>query len=215
MKRMLAAVAILAVCAGSMAACRRLMPTNSFLRPRAVPHVSKSTAEARAAFNHGRHEKILAGAHVECIDCHRFDYVIDTGDPEIAAALSAHGLYPGSVTCHFCHVGDSPGKMTAAPSACTTCHVNLAPLRPESHEIAWMKVHGADARANPVECESCHRQSFCIDCHQRRDSVQTIGHERNFRFLHSIEARANPMQCSACHREDFCTSCHTRGDARP
>jgi hypothetical protein len=74
-----------------------------------------------------------------------------------------------------------------------------------------MKVHAGIARAEPEQCESCHRQTQCINCHQRRDTIQTVVHERNFRFFHSVEARANPMACGSCHRQDFCTNCHEKG----
>lgn len=206
----------LLACVLGLAACRQFLPLpqNRLLQPRSGPRVSQSTADARQYFDHERHAKTFAVTDVECIDCHRFDFVIDTGDPKLGAALSARGLYDGSAACHFCHV-DEESRMAAAPTACTTCHTNLAPLVPENHQVAWREVHGADARANPVECESCHRQSYCVDCHNRRDSIQTIAHERNFLFLHGIEARADPMQCSSCHREDFCINCHLQGGVQP
>jgi hypothetical protein len=215
MKRSSIIAAVAVALAVGAAACRQLMPTNRLLQPRSTPRISMSTAEARDAFNHAGHEKTFAAAGVRCLDCHQFSLTIDTGETQIAEALSAHALRGGSTACHFCHSSDSPGKMAGAPSDCRSCHENLAPLRPADHEIAWIKMHGASARNNPVECESCHRQSQCIDCHERRDSVQTLGHERNFRFLHGIEARANPMQCSACHRPDYCINCHIEGNVVP
>lgn len=212
MRRFVTSLALAVACAAALAACRQLlpMPQNSLLQPRQGPRVSKSTADARQYFEHDQHAKAFGNAGIQCIDCHRFDFVIDSGDPKLYQPLAAHALYPGSATCHFCHQ-DGPGKMAAAPSACTTCHTNLAPLKPENHQIAWLKVHGSEARGNPVQCESCHRQSYCVDCHNRRDDIQTIAHERNFITLHGIEARTDPMKCSACHREDFCINCHLFG----
>jgi hypothetical protein len=199
-------------CAAALAACRQFlpMPTNSFLQPRQGTRVSMSTADARQYFEHDKHAKAFGATGVQCIDCHRFDFVIDSGDPKQYEPLSAHAILPGSAACHFCHQ-DGPGRMAAAPAACTTCHTNLAPLKPPDHQIAWMKVHGTEARGDPVQCESCHRQSYCINCHNTRDTIQTIQHERNFLFVHGIEARTDPMQCSACHREDFCINCHLQG----
>lgn len=216
MTRSLRALALLAAGALLLAACRQFLPVpqNRFLQPRATQRVSMSTADARQYFAHDKHAKTFAVTDVECIDCHRFDFVIDSGDPKIAEPLSSHALYDGSATCHFCHV-DEATRMAAAPAPCTTCHTNLAPLVPENHQVAWLDVHGNEARGNPVQCENCHRQSFCIACHEQRDTIQTIAHERNFLFLHGIEARADPMQCSACHREDFCINCHLEEQVDP
>jgi hypothetical protein len=192
----------------AFAACRQYLPSNRYLQKRSVP--AQSTADARGKFDHDRHARTFGAKGVSCLDCHRFDVLIEAPDEGVARNLSRHALRPGSGACHFCHVPE-PGQIAAAPTACTTCHENLLPLKPQDHEIAWMKAHGGMARANPARCETCHRQAECIDCHQRRDSIQTRVHERNFRFFHGIQARANPMQCGSCHREDFCIRCHQRG----
>ncbi|MBI4518171.1 MAG: hypothetical protein HY699_20400 [Deltaproteobacteria bacterium] len=199
------------VTAGWLAACREYMPANRYLQRRAVSQAGLSTADARHKFTHQRHAKVLESSAATCLDCHRFDALIDSGEEELARELSAQALYPGSGACHFCH-GPGAGHVGAAPSACTTCHDNLAPLRPADHDVAWSRVHAGMARANPALCESCHRQQQCIDCHERRDSIQTRMHDRNFRFIHGIEATANPMRCASCHREDFCIRCHERGN---
>lgn len=193
-----------------VAACRQYLPANRYLQPRQVSEAARGTAEARHAFDHAKHAKPFATANVTCLYCHRFDMLIDTSNDELARALSGRALYPGSAACHACH---RPGELhvAQAPSACTTCHHNLQPLRPADHEVAWLKVHASMARANPARCEDCHRQSFCIDCHDQRDTIQTRVHERNFRFFHSVQVRANPMQCGSCHREDFCLNCHQAG----
>lgn len=192
------------------AGCREYLPTNRYLQPRSAARAAHSTADARGKFSHVKHDRILAAAKLGCIDCHHFDVLIDTGNDELARALSAHAQYPGSAPCHACHMAGVT-HAAGAPTACTTCHDNLLPLMPENHQVAWLKVHASIARSNPAQCESCHRQSFCIDCHERRDTIQTRMHERNFRFFHSVEARANPMQCGSCHRADFCINCHQQG----
>jgi len=190
-------------------ACRKYMPATHYFSPRQPGQANHSTADARGKFDHARHTKIFEGAGVTCGDCHRFDAKIDAGKPELAAALSGAGQYPGSGACHYCH-GPSDTQMAAAPAACTTCHQNLAPLMPEDHEVAWDRVHATVAVADPSQCQLCHRDSFCINCHQARDSILTWVHERNFISYHSIEARANPMECGNCHREDFCLNCHAK-----
>ena len=209
MRRALAVAAGLLAVMVLITACRDYMPENSFLRPRAAPQANHSTADARHKFNHQRHEKILATQNVACGDCHRFDAKIDTGNPQLAAAASGAALYPGAAACHYCH-GPSETRIAAAPSACTTCHGNMIPLMPENHQVAWMRVHGATASADPVACQNCHRDAFCINCHQNRDSLLTFMHDRNYLTLHSVDARANPIQCGNCHREDFCINCHKK-----
>ena len=193
------------------AACRQYLPSNRYLQLRQPSQAAHSTADARGKFNHARHQTVLAATNVTCIDCHRFDAVIDTSNDQLARELSRRGQYPDGAPCHYCH-GPSETQLASAPAACTTCHENLEPLRPDDHEVAWLKVHASMAQAKPAECEHCHRQSFCVDCHARRDTIQTRVHERNFRFFHSVQARANPMQCGSCHREDFCINCHKQGN---
>jgi hypothetical protein len=206
-------LAILALATIGVAAlvtsCRQYLPSGRYLQLRPQANVN-STADARHKFDHRRHARPLAAANATCLDCHRFNALIETGNEELARELSAHAQYPGNGACHFCH-GPSETRMAGAPGACTTCHDNLTPLRPADHDVAWSRVHAGMARTDPARCESCHRQAECIDCHQRRDTIQTRMHDRNFRFFHSIQARANPLQCSSCHREDFCIRCHERG----
>jgi len=191
-------------------ACRQYLPSNRYMQVRSLGTSQPSTADARGKFNHARHDKALQKASVTCVECHRFDAVIDTTKDKAAQEASARALHPGSAACHGCHVDDET-RTAAAPQECTTCHENLRPLTPENHQVAWLKVHPTSARADSRSCESCHRQSFCVDCHTRRDTIQTLVHDRNFRFTHSIEARANPMQCGSCHRVDYCTNCHQQG----
>lgn len=210
MRRAAAFLAVSVAVAAAMAACRQYLPTNRYLQLRQPPRAAHSTADARRKFDHAKHASTFAKAGVTCLECHRFDALIDASNEQMAHELSARALYPGSAPCHYCHT-ESATRMEAAPSACTTCHENLAPLKPADHDVSWLKVHATMAPANPARCEGCHRASFCIDCHERRDTIQTRVHERNFRFFHSVQARANPIQCGSCHREDFCINCHQQG----
>lgn len=205
MTRFIRAGIALVVLAAAVAACREYMPVNRYMRPRAAP--STSTTDARHKFDHERHAKVLKQEGLACGDCHRFDAQIEASEEALAGTASKAALYPGSAACHHCH-GPSETRFAAAPSACTTCHSNLLALLPDNHQIGWLRAHSAIAAADPVACQSCHRDSFCIDCHQNRDPILTFGHDRNFLSMHSVDARANPIQCGNCHREDFCRSCH-------
>jgi hypothetical protein len=201
----IAALAVLTL----FAACREYMPTNRFLRLRTPARASAGTADARHKFDHARHADVLARGEITCADCHRFDARIATSDAALAAAMSGAAQMPGGAACHYCH-GPADTRIAEAPSACTTCHANLAPLLPEDHQIAWLRVHASVASADPVACQNCHRDAFCINCHQNRDSILTFMHDRNYLSFHSVDARANPIQCGNCHRVDFCTNCHAR-----
>ena len=198
---------VVSVSLAALAACRDYLPANRFLQPR--PAHDASTVEARHKFDHARHSRIFAQQQVVCGSCHRFDAQIDTGAAPLANAASTAALYPGSSACHYCH-GPSDTRISAAPSACTTCHTNLEPLLPENHQIGWQRAHGSIASADPVACQNCHRDAFCVNCHQNRDSALTFEHDRNYLSFHSVDARANPIQCGNCHRQDFCINCHAK-----
>jgi len=211
-RRLISLATLALVTAALAAACRQYLPSNRYLQLRESPSVAEtSTADARTRFNHAHHHAVFQKAGVTCLECHRFDLLIEASKEDMARELSNRALYPGSVTCHFCHKGAAT-RLPEAPHECTTCHGNLNAIKPLDHEVAWLKVHANAAAGNPERCETCHRQSFCIECHQRRDTIQTRVHDRNFRSFHSVEARANPMQCGSCHREDFCIRCHQQGN---
>jgi hypothetical protein len=191
------------------AACRQYLPTNRYLQLRGEKH-TWIKVDVRSKFDHAAHATALASAHAPCIACHRFDVLIETSNEQLGRELAARALDAGSAACHFCHV-DEATRVPAAPRPCATCHDDLEPLRPEDHDLSWLRVHASMAQVNPSRCDLCHQQAQCIDCHQKRDTIETKVHERNYRFFHSIEARANPMKCGACHREDFCIRCHQKG----
>lgn len=211
MRRLLALLGAAVTLSLLLTACRQYLPTNRYLQPRATV-VSMSTADARHKFDHAGHAPVMRTENIVCGDCHRFDALIEADGEDLAAEVSTRALYPGSAACHYCHTEET--KHPDAPGACITCHDNLAPLKPESHDLAWAKVHGTMAQASPGECANCHKQAECINCHQRRDTIQTIVHDRNFRFYHGVVARANPMQCGSCHREDYCIRCHQQGKVK-
>jgi len=203
------AAALLAVAALAIA-CRQYLPTNRYLQLRGGSGQATAAANVRGKFDHERHEAALGKLDVTCVDCHRFDLLIDTANDELARDLDGRALFGGTGSCHFCHV-QSTTRVGTAPGECRTCHADLKPLRPEDHDLSWDRVHARMAQTDPVSCETCHRQSECISCHQSRNTIETRVHERNFRFFHSAEVRANPMKCGSCHRQDYCIRCHQRG----
>src|SRR5258706_299623 len=72
-----------------------------------------------------------------CKGCHPFDAQMDAGTPPLAAEASAAALYPSTPPCHF-SPAPSDTRIPAAPSPCTPCHSNMAPLLPENHQVAWL-----------------------------------------------------------------------------
>ena len=196
-----------------MVACRQYLPTNRDLQLRSGSGQATAAANVRGKFDHAKHEAALGSVGASCVDCHRFDLLIETSNEEQARELATRALFGGTAACHVCHVRAAT-RMSAAPTLCSTCHDDLEPLRPDDHDLSWERVHAGMARTDPVSCETCHRQTECIGCHQSRNSIETRVHERNFRFFHSVQARANPMQCGSCHREDFCIQCHKKGKLR-
>jgi len=195
-----------------VAACRQYLPTNRYLQLRSSSEHVSAAANVQGKFDHAAHAEPLASVDATCLDCHRFDVLIETSNEDLGRALARRALFAGTGACHFCHVQPET-RMPTAPHTCMTCHDNLEALRPEDHDLSWIRVHASVAQTNPTRCEDCHRQSYCIECHQARDSIETLVHERNFRYFHAVEARANPMKCARCHRQDFCIRCHQQGSA--
>lgn len=140
------------------------------------------------------HEKHLAGG-MACADCH--------GDAKAGAAL------PKMTVCRTCH------ETTPAQADCRLCHDAKEPLRPESHVVDWVSLHGPDARTNPADCQSCHTQTDCQSCHVG-DNVRPRTHRLNFLFDHALEARGQELDCAACHEDRaFCADCHRANHVMP
>jgi hypothetical protein len=80
--------------------------------------------------------------------------------------------------------------------------------KPASHDLSWVKRHGAASRVNLKECLECHTDRVsCIRCHQEtppRSHTPTWTKKG-----HGLEARWDRSACSACHTEDSCIECHT------
>jgi hypothetical protein len=158
-------------------------------------------------FRHGLHEDILDKQGFECLDCHKF-LKIEGRDFKRSIEVSGIGLYPRKAICHFCHV-EPETRVGKAPVACTTCHMDMNRIKPETHVMEWKKFHAADAKKDRQSCNNCHKEWFCTDCHMKRDTIRTAMHPRPYRFFHSVEAQIDPARCGACHTIRFCIDCHS------
>ena len=162
------------------------------------------------------HEQHLATRELkgQCVKCHAGAVGVEGGAP----------LFPPMNTCLSCHHHQEQFDA----NVCTTCHRanDLRALQPLSffaHDTAWGRRHGAEARAAPERCATCHAQTSCDSCH---DSNRPLGpatrnpealesglvHRFDFLSRHPLEARSQPGSCATCHVKTECDACHvTRG----
>ena len=161
-------------------------------------------------FDHSRHLRAFRRADLGCPACHQ---VGATSDPRIGRdALDAVLLRAPAAACHYCH-NPSEESPVAAPSRCTTCHVE-APT-PASHGMGWRDLHGSEARLGTLDCRDCHRRDFCIECHERRNPTEFRVHDYTWITVHGIAARTNPMECTTCHLQVDCIACHATQETGP
>ncbi|TET21365.1 MAG: hypothetical protein E3J78_04050, partial [Candidatus Cloacimonadota bacterium] len=138
-------------------------------------------------FSHETHRKRKA----ECKACHLVNDTLEVELPEMEVCLDCHNYIETGKECNSCH-----GTFLEEG------------LIPESHEVAWLRLHKIQARVDQNRCEMCHEQSFCQECHQG-DIETTPSHRRDFIFEHSISALKNENDCRSCHEiETFCLECH-------
>lgn len=79
--------------------------------------------------------------------------------------------------------------------------------KPESHNSAWIALHGKQANINSKECYECHAERLeCITCHE--DSKPRSHTLSWVNKTHGLEAKWGRSNCKACHKEDSCVSCH-------
>lgn len=166
------------------------------------PSLSPEEAKAvRSAFNHEKHQQVLAKEGLHCTDCH----AIYKGQHDASAEVPQLLGTVQKEHCHTCHQG-SP--VQGAPTACATCHKDLKPIIPAYHRGNALNRHAFFARSEQGACATCHNDRFCLNCHQQRDKAKLTVHERNFRFYHSVEARVSARRCDSCHAPKFCITCH-------
>ncbi len=189
-------------------------------------------------FSHKHHTVDLK---LKCETCHQGLDKVDY------AGQDANAL-PKMERCTVCHgrieTNFQPAKSDstvakAAPSACETCHKDLANLVPESHRRPdFMSQHKdfVNMSGPQNDCKSCHSPTSCQECHDASNlakdltpgqlyvpatpslspltthknlTVQKV-HPDNYRFTHSIDAKGRESNCYTCHDEQtFCVQCHT------
>jgi hypothetical protein len=176
------------------------------VRPAPMPAYRE---DARIRFPHAKH--VGAASAGACTTCHASGK--SAGEP----------VMPSMQSCLSCHDGKT------APDQCTTCHITdpstrrlktiwgrdpagRRTLKPDNHEVDWLKRHGAIAKSNGVECASCHREADCATCHTESLQKPWQVHPPNYTTMHAIDARSSGRgDCTDCHTVDsFCTSCHMR-----
>lgn len=173
------------------------------------PPMARLTSNSPIRFPHADHVKRLsktaASKDAVCTTCHD---------------MSGNNTMPSESTCTTCHTAQN------APNDCTTCHVtdpktkrlktNLATrtLKPNNHDVDWIKRHAAIAKSMPDNCASCHTEDQCADCHVEQLATPFAVHPPDFLAAHSLSARAEPGTCGDCHNaQTFCLQCHIEADA--
>lgn len=171
--------------------------------------VASVPAGKHVIFSH-QHHLAMSDLKGQCVKCHAGAVGFQSGPP----------LFPPMKTCLGCH----EHEQEFARGECASCHTlgDLRTLRPVSfmtHDAAWMRRHGDEARNNGAMCAQCHAQTQCDSCH---DATRRLGPamvapekiERNFvhRFdfvsRHALEAQSQPGSCFTCHVRTECDSCH-------
>ena len=79
--------------------------------------------------------------------------------------------------------------------------------KPETHNAAWIDLHGKQALIDDSECTACHLdRTDCIACHE---DVRPRDHNMSgVNKTHGMQARWNGEKCKTCHTEDSCVACH-------
>ena len=172
-------------------------------------------------FNHESH---LKDQKLKCEDCHK-------GIGEVAYAEDASQPVPPMETCYSCH-----NQNTAAPSACSNCHISTANLKPQSHKSSsFISNHKFAARSFNANCVMCHDNTSCQECHDGeqmisnkntwKDLYQPYGpssftdgpkqqkltrvHSLDYEYTHGMDAKGKTAECTSCHQiNTFCVTCH-------
>ena len=173
------------------------------------PAAAELPAGKSIVFDHPLHLE-LSEISGQCVKCHAGAVGTEGGPP----------LFPPMATCTQCHVHQAQFEQ----GQCSGCHKpsdlrGLKPVTFLSHDAAWLKRHGGEARAQGALCSQCHAQTSCDSCH---DSTKPLGpqtrnpqaiereyvHRFDFLSRHAIEARSQPGQCFSCHVRTECDACH-------
>ncbi len=153
-----------------------------------VPAKVRAPSFQDVIFSHKRH----LDAGVECLSCHG-------GKRD----LISRDIVPME-KCTECH-----RKVSKAMTDCSVCHKKLKKdVKPSSHDIRWLKLHGMESKAERTRCDLCHRENSCVNCH--KDRKPRDHGEFWYRKGHGLQARYERERCAACHTEDTCIACHTQ-----
>jgi len=122
---------------------------------------------------------------------------------------SFHGMDVASMDntrCQLCH--------TAV--FCEDCH-SYQQFEPATHPINFLNQHSFDAKAEIMECETCHNiDNDCRRCHHQQMVMPAthsliqwmVPSDLLSGGLHGEEAINNPDNCQVCHSTDACMKCH-------
>ncbi len=167
-------------------------------------------------------------ADFACNVCHTNSGNVTPGKPTSLATRFPHAKHlDSSATCTPCHLGvesvaiadkkNFPTMKTCqtchddrkAPSSCAVCHIDLAAIKPVTHDGQWLEVggHGYQARFPGAECSNCHQTSYCNQCHQGNTPVKI--HSPGYEFEHGLDVKQKTMDCTVCHEaSSMCLRCH-------
>ncbi len=173
------------------------------------PALAVVPAGKQILFSHGQH-LALPAVGGQCVGCHAGAVGTQSGPP----------LFPPMAKCLGCHVHQEQFEQ----GQCLGCHRqgDLRGLRPVSflsHDAAWMRRHGEDARREGATCALCHAQTQCDSCHDATRRLgpaqvapekidRTFVHRFDFLTRHALESRSDPGSCFTCHARTECDSCH-------
>lgn len=161
-----------------------------------VCHTNSDNVKLRAPdrlnvrFSHSQH----VDSTKTCTPCH-------TGLENTAIADTAN--LPHMATCVTCHDNKK------AIGTCAACHMDLAQIKPVSHDGQWLYQggHGYQARFPGSDCKKCHETSFCDRCHQGNTPFRI--HSPGYEFEHGLDVKNKQLDCTVCHETPrYCSRCH-------
>jgi hypothetical protein len=177
---------------------------------------TREVGEHSISFSHAQHLGLIKTKEVNdtCKTCHE----------QIPQPGPARDTTPHMETCTSCHYH----KAEVADAKCSPCHVSLRhyALKPIealagfSHEVDFVRRHGALAKSSTETCAQCHDQTYCAKCHDTAtvpfrteiefpEKVESdFIHRGDYVSRHQIEAAVDATSCRKCHGSVFCDSCH-------
>ena len=166
------------------------------------PAAATRIVDYNTLFSHEKH----IGADLECTTCH--------GQVD-GIGIGQHMKLPDMVACMDCH------QTKSVSIDCRTCHTANERIKPESHDLAFLRTHGNISTAfvsqaqMGKDCATCHTTNFCQDCHEG-ENIDRFAHPLNYEFTHALSAQGKERNCTTCHEDrEFCSSCHLSNNVLP